>query len=79
MNDVGQLLAGIGLMISSAGAFAIIMIIFFYFLPTIVAFLRSKRNGAAIMALNILLGWTLIGWAIAMVWSLTSDERVERF
>jgi hypothetical protein len=41
-----------------------------YFLPTLIAFLRSHKNKLAIFFLNILLGWTGIGWTIALVWSV---------
>jgi RsiW-degrading membrane proteinase PrsW (M82 family) len=44
-----------------------------YFLPTIVAASRHKRSENAIVALNLLLGWTLIGWIVALVWALTAD------
>ena len=44
-----------------------------YFLPTIAALARGKRNAGAIFALNLLLGWTLAGWIIALVWALTRD------
>lgn len=53
-------------------AFAIGLVV--YFLPTIIAFNRGTRNGGAIFALNLLLGWTFIGWGIALVWALTVDE-----
>ena len=45
-----------------------------YFLPTIIAFLRHKRNRVAILALNSLLGWSLVGWVISLVWALSVDE-----
>jgi len=45
----------------------------FYFLPTLIAAGRRKRNTVAIFALNLLLGWSLIGWVISLVWSLTVD------
>ena len=45
-----------------------------YFLPTIIAFVRHKRNFGAILALNLLLGWSLVGWVISLVWALTVDE-----
>ncbi|WP_110642444.1 superinfection immunity protein [Salinicola sp. CPA57] len=45
-----------------------------YLLPTIIAAARHKRNVVAIGALNILLGWTLIGWVVALVWSLMHDK-----
>jgi hypothetical protein len=44
-----------------------------YFLPTIVAIVRKKRNVGAIAILNFFLGWTLIGWIVALVWALTAD------
>jgi len=45
-----------------------------YFTPTFVAYHRRKRNSGAIFALNLFLGWTLLGWVISLVWALTKDE-----
>jgi hypothetical protein len=45
----------------------------FYFLPSIVAAARSKRDLVSIFVLNLLLGWTAIGWVIALVWALKTD------
>jgi Superinfection immunity protein len=45
------------------------------FLPSIIAFVRRHHNRYAILALNVLLGWTLVGWAVALVWSLTAVWR----
>jgi hypothetical protein len=54
--------------------YAIIVIgLFFYFIPGIVASVRKHRNRTAIGILNLLLGWTLIGWVAALVWALTAD------
>jgi hypothetical protein len=36
-----------------------------YFLPTIVAFARSHQAGM-VFVLNLFLGWTLVGWVIAL-------------
>jgi Superinfection immunity protein len=47
-----------------------------YFLPSIVALARSKRDTLAIVLLNFFLGWTLIGWVVALVWALKSDVVV---
>jgi hypothetical protein len=44
-----------------------------YFLPTLVALVRHKRNTVSILLLNLFLGWTLIGWIIALVWASTVD------
>jgi len=51
-----------------------LMAISFYFAPSIVAVLRKKTNLAAIIVLNTLLGWSLIGWAIAMIWAVSTDN-----
>ena len=47
-----------------------------YFLPTIIAVARSKRDVIAILVLNFFLGWTCIGWIIALVWALKQDYPV---
>ncbi|HXY04505.1 MAG TPA: superinfection immunity protein [Terriglobales bacterium] len=47
-----------------------------YFLPSILALARSKRDITAIFVLNLLLGWTAIGWVIALVWALKQDVQV---
>jgi hypothetical protein len=43
------------------------------FLPAIIAFARSKRDALSILVLNFFLGWTVIGWVIALVWALKQD------
>lgn len=40
-----------------------------YFLPTIIAALRSHPSAGAIFAVNLFLGWTFIGWVLALIWS----------
>lgn len=44
-----------------------------YFLPTIMACKLEKTNKFAIFLLNCLLGWTLIGWVVAIVWANTKE------
>jgi len=48
-----------------------------YFLPAIVARAREHQQMPAIFMLNLLLGWTLFGWAAAMVWAFTAQPRQE--
>jgi Superinfection immunity protein len=47
-----------------------------YFLPTIIAFARSKRDTTSILLLNFFLGWTMIGWVVALVWAAKNDVPV---
>ena len=44
-----------------------------YFIPTYMAFKAGHRNALAILILNILGGWTIIGWILAMVWCSEGD------
>ena len=46
-----------------------------YLLPGWIAFRRRKTNRIAILALDILAGWTFVGWVAALVWSLTEDRQ----
>ena len=48
----------------------IVLIFALYFLPTLIAFLRQHKNKLAIFLLNLLLGWTVLGWVVSLVWSV---------
>jgi Superinfection immunity protein len=48
-----------------------------YLLPTYVATLRSHHKLVAIAAVNVLLGWTILGWIVAVVWSFTTMSPVD--
>jgi len=52
----------------------VIVVIVLYFLPTIVAQVRKKHNVNGIILLNLLLGWTIIGWIGALIWSVCEDK-----
>jgi hypothetical protein len=45
-----------------------------YFLPWAVAATRGKSNAGAIGWLNLLLGWTFIGWVAALVMACTAHQ-----
>jgi len=44
-----------------------------YFLPTIIALIKSKRDALAIFLLNFFLGWSVIGWFVALIWAAKHD------
>jgi hypothetical protein len=50
----------------------------FYFIPLIIAIVRKKGNVVAIGALNLFLGWTLVGWVVSLVWSLSKDQQPQQ-
>ena len=43
----------------------------FYMLPWAVAATRGKSNSGTIGLINLLLGWTVIGWVVALVMACT--------
>src|SRR6267143_3380353 len=47
-----------------------------YFIPYILAKQNKKQNAGAIGALNFFLGWTLVGWVVALVWAISKDVNV---
>ena len=47
-----------------------VALIALHFLPGIIATRRRHRNMLAIWLVNIFLGWTLIGWVVALIWAL---------
>ncbi len=54
---------------------AIVGCIVLYFLPGIVAQQRNHHQRAAIWVLNIFLGWTFLGWIIALMWDSTAIKQ----
>lgn len=44
-----------------------------YMLPYLIANYRKHLNQTAILFLNLLLGWTFLGWVAALVWSFTNS------
>jgi hypothetical protein len=48
----------------------------FYFLPTIVALVQARHDKLSIFLLNFFLGWSVIGWVIALVWACKSERVI---
>lgn len=47
------------------------VVLYFYMFPSILAHRARHRNFPAIIVLNVLTGWTGLGWVIALVWACT--------
>ena len=60
------------------GITVIILSLIIYFLPSIIAIFRSKSNTAAIVVLNLFLGWTFIGWLVALIWAVSKDREQQQ-
>lgn len=57
------------------GLLGLLIILYLYFLPSTIAEKKKHRNRGAIAALNLLLGWTFLGWVAALVWALTNEKQ----
>jgi len=55
----------------------LVLACFIYFAPSINAKLRKHPRPAGIVCLNLLLGWTLIGWVLALVWSYSGPPPIK--
>ena len=46
-----------------------------YFMPTIIAIARNA-SPLGVFLLNFFLGWTMIFWWVALIWSLVAGPRI---
>jgi RNA polymerase subunit RPABC4/transcription elongation factor Spt4 len=60
--------AAVGL--TGGGIFGIILIAGAYLLPTIIAYTRKVTNVGSVFVINFFLGWTFIGWIVALAMSV---------
>lgn len=44
-----------------------------YFLPAILAW--NQRDFWSVTAINFFLGWTLVGWVVALAWALKGEQQ----
>ena len=66
-------MSGAGGSVAATFIFGLVMIAgatCFYLIPTFLAASRRHRNYEAIMLLNLLGGWTVVGWLAAIVWEI---------
>jgi len=62
-------------MISFVWVVSIIFGITLFLLPTIIAIVGHKRYAAGILFVNLLTGWTVIGWVVALAWSFIAARQ----
>jgi|SRR5579862_469434 len=67
IGTIGNVLGGL------FGAFLVLVAIAAYMVPTVVGGARKVVNIGSVCAINVLLGWTLIGWAVALAMALRTN------
>ena len=58
--------------------FIIIITALIYFIPTVVCLIRKHTYKFYVICLNIILGWTLIGWIASLIWSFIDNKKTEK-
>lgn len=55
----------------------LLLAIIIYMIPTVIALARDIPQRSTVAVVNIIFGWTLIGWVIAFIWALMAETRSE--
>jgi len=57
------------------GPMFLLVVLMGYFVPALVARHRDHNNATAIAVMNLFLGWTAIGWVIALIWACSDNTK----
>ena len=52
------------------GLVIVVLLLALYLAPTAIAFSRGHPHAASVLVINLFLGWTLIGWVVALAMSV---------
>jgi hypothetical protein len=55
--------------------FLVVIGALFYLLPSAIASIRQAEHLGAIIIINVLLGWTVLGWLAALVWAVSEKPH----
>lgn len=58
-----------------SGMVLLIALCAFYAIPTIVACVKKHPARDGIAVVNLILGWTLLGWVAALAWAFNGAEK----
>ena len=61
--------------VGEIGGLWLIIVAFLYFLPALIAEWRGHDSKLAIFIVDLLFGWTFVGWWIALIFSFTGRSR----
>jgi len=51
----------------------ILFLFVMYWLPTLIAIVRQAPSALGVAMLNFFLGWTVVGWILALIWALAAN------
>ena len=61
-----------------AAIFASLALVAIYLAPAIVAFVKRREDRYVVLAVNFFLGWSAIGWGVALYLALRTPEAVKQ-
>jgi hypothetical protein len=61
---------------SSSPVLGILIVFGLYFVPTIVAVARKVTNQGSVAVINLFLGWSVIGWIVALAMACRTSTLV---
>ncbi|MGW1763582.1 superinfection immunity protein [Streptomyces sp. NPDC002073] len=59
----------------NVGPGVLLVLVLLYFIPAVIAFARSVPNRGSVLVVNLFLGWSLIGWVVALAMAARSADR----
>lgn len=55
----------------------LLVFVLMYFVPTAVAQYRKSSNFTTVLLVNIFLGWTALGWVVALILAFAGDSGTQ--
>lgn len=52
----------------------LLLYLLIYILPSLIAYIRSMHNRNKILLVNMLLGWTVVGWIVSLIWAVSQKQ-----
>lgn len=65
---------------SQSTAIAIIIMVCavaWYLMPAIIGYKRGVNSPFSLLCLNLLLGWTVLGWIVCLIWAVSGATRAQ--
>jgi len=61
-----------------AGFILLLLAAAFYFLPSVIANQRETNHLGTIFLINLVFGWTVLGWIAALIWAIVEKPDSEQ-
>lgn len=58
------------------GLIVVALVVTFYFIPTVIAWQKDHDSLITIFFVNLLFGWTILGWLAAVIWAAMQSKPV---